>query len=192
VELLVVIGIIAVLVALLLPALGKARKQAQEVKCAANLRSIGHALTMYTQQYGYYPGCIYGYGPTVVVWPIRLRPFLGNERGVFNCPARGPESEWSATFNYGPGTMNAQPLHARYGYDVGEVLLITGRHYSYDYNANGAFMTGAMPTERQLGLGGRLDPERPEYRLIEMRASRVKSNSEMIAITDALENGFCQ
>jgi len=192
VELLVVVGIVTVLIALLMPALGKVRKHAWEVKCAANLRSIGHALTMYTQQYGSYPGCTYGYGPTVVVWPTRLRPFLGGERGVFNCPARPPESEWSATFDYGPGTMNAQSVHTRYGYDVGEVLLITGQHYSYDYNANGCFMTGSMPTERQLGLGGRLEPERPESRLIEMKASRVKNSSEMIAVADTVEVGFCQ
>src|SRR5687768_10633410 len=67
VELLVVVGIIALLVALLMPALSKVRKHAFEVKCAANLRSIGQGLTMYTQQYGFYPGCLYGTGHTVVV-----------------------------------------------------------------------------------------------------------------------------
>lgn len=48
IELLVVISIISLLVALLLPALGNARKSAQAVKCLANLRGIGQATVLYT------------------------------------------------------------------------------------------------------------------------------------------------
>jgi len=67
VELLVVIGVIAVLIGMLLPALNRARMQAQRVQCSSNMRQFVMGLTMYANQYRTYPhqrfnsswGCFY-------------------------------------------------------------------------------------------------------------------------------------
>lgn len=56
VELLVVIGIIALLVAILLPTLNKAREQGNWAACLSNMKQIGNALIFYANEnHGYYP-----------------------------------------------------------------------------------------------------------------------------------------
>ena len=57
VELLVVIGIIALLISILLPSLAKAREAGNSVKCLANLRSLSQAMISFTNDHkGYMPG----------------------------------------------------------------------------------------------------------------------------------------
>lgn len=55
IELLVVISIIAVLISILLPALGVARKRAQSVKCLANLKGMGVGFQLYYNQFDLVP-----------------------------------------------------------------------------------------------------------------------------------------
>jgi prepilin-type N-terminal cleavage/methylation domain-containing protein/prepilin-type processing-associated H-X9-DG protein len=124
VELLVVIGIIAVLISILLPTLSGARRSANSVKCLASLKEIGNAFSMYAMENkGMYPAVRDKYfqfapnGTTKVErrWTDQLSKYFNKQQmnmGVddltkirvnsvlWGCP------EWAKTFDYDPKFTN--------------------------------------------------------------------------------------
>src|SRR4051794_13736249 len=98
VELLVVIGIIALLIAILLPALNKARESARTVQCAAQLRSVGQAIYNYTNssrgllpawsQTHYYPDDPFADDPAGPGWVVLLEKYIGQKPDgkIWHCP----------------------------------------------------------------------------------------------------------
>ena len=202
VELLVVIGIIALLIGILLPSLQKARAKAQEVACGSNLHQQGLALAMYINDWKYYPSDIglssANGNQQVSIWQPRLRKYMGGwgSTGAFNCPSRNDDTRWTVTFTNNSG---AGPTDGGYGYvyslngtNKSEVLLYTAaalgngtiRPFSYGYNDWGIFGSGppgnSQTDQLQKGAGGDVD----QRGFSELKAARVVNASEFIVVSD--------
>ena len=165
IELLVVIAIIAILAAMLLPALSMAKSMGKQAACKGNNRQIILGLVMHVNDFEYYP--VYNVDPTVSIenafWPRTLSPYTVAiwTNKLYKCP------------DYKGLTLGGNADGAPLG--------------SYGYNANGTKFT---PSE--LGLGGALtkvalaqELADTEGGVLRVKESHVRSPSDMIAIGDA-------
>jgi len=102
VELLVVIGIIAILIGLLLPMMGRSRSRAVSLYCMSNLRQIGQAAFIYAgESKGFFPQACFEGSPVVVAAPPRtiytsdsLYRFSREQAAVISRLTKGNQSIW--------------------------------------------------------------------------------------------------
>lgn len=167
IELLVVISIIALLIALLLPAIKLARESARTASCLSQLRQIGIGFRVYLDDHDqWFPyGVDYGYGGAA--WPMAIQQYLSNP-DVWHCPSHG-----ESVHRY---TNAVIPFD---GWD-GIGVVPYDAPFSYGYN-----MLGYDGVSVLNGLGER--PYNPATGGVDVRTHEddVVSPSNMFAVTDS-------
>jgi prepilin-type N-terminal cleavage/methylation domain-containing protein/prepilin-type processing-associated H-X9-DG protein len=95
IEILVVIAIISILAGILLPVFSKAREKGRQITCISNLKQLGYAVMMYTDDYDetlpplVQPGSGGGNPDDDYIWTSSIMPYVRNQT-IFICPdARG-------------------------------------------------------------------------------------------------------
>ena len=131
-ELLVVIAIIAVLAALLLPALSRANEQARRTACRNLLHQIGLGLQMYVQDDGYYPP-LAERGTTTLCFD-RLYPYY---------PVSWTNASWNCPSYVAANGVVSRDMILSYS---------EGISYSYNWMGTGTGFSGDPRTLRLLGL----------------------------------------
>jgi len=155
IELLVVIAVIAILAALLLPALAGGKRAAQSAGCKSNLRQIGIAFELYLTDFHKYPLCVEGSVGAYVLWESKILPYTANSSNLFVCPAIAG-AKWT----------NKPPMPLR--------------NPSYGYNIAGSGRYPPTPTGKPLGLDGSLTENHPAP----LTESMVKAPVDMIEVAD--------
>jgi prepilin-type N-terminal cleavage/methylation domain-containing protein/prepilin-type processing-associated H-X9-DG protein len=201
VELLVVIAVIAVLAAMLPPALNHAKVRADTTVCKSNLRQWGVALQMYVNDAGVYPPYLmadksqYNLGDFVPCWFHRLSGYSGepfrvmlgdkqpNTRGIKSCPSYLRIGGAVGKMSMSLAGANGPEIEVIYGYGYNERGYTLDRKWGYTGQRQPGLGLGGDPLPRAN------DPPLPGD-LALTRESAVLATGDMVAIGDDVLYGW--
>lgn len=129
IELLVVIAIIAILAALIFPVFASARAKGRQTACASNMRQIGIALRMYSDDFdGEMPRTSHDHAGSPVVWILSLAPYVQNVHAIRACPSdqRADEIKGAAGTSYVLNEYVAVPQVDPFGNPIPDPEVFTG------------------------------------------------------------------
>jgi prepilin-type N-terminal cleavage/methylation domain-containing protein/prepilin-type processing-associated H-X9-DG protein len=126
IELLVVIAIIALLAAMLFPVFARAREKARQTSCANNIRNLGTAILMYTQDYDEkLPLAAYAVGASVFTWHDLTDPYARNTQ-IWYCPSSSLEladGNGQPTTHYGYNARYLTDIAANFSNAIGHTAV---------------------------------------------------------------------
>jgi prepilin-type N-terminal cleavage/methylation domain-containing protein/prepilin-type processing-associated H-X9-DG protein len=172
VELLVVIGIIAVLLGILLTSVAQARALSRRTRCLSNLRQIAAANAMYAAEFpGWNLPAFWGWSPANAPWPPNTPPAI---------PPSGPRRHWYQVWQFGKALNAKRPGTDRYNCD----LLCPDATVSWDRGTSEGFQLHFSYGMNRTQMRGTHVDLAPDY-WNAWRTSEVRAPAEKVHFVDA-------